>query len=597
MADYLALHWQALLTLAVLLAMFAMFVAERYPTEVVAIAGAAFLAAVGVLDPQAALTGFANPAPWTIAAMFILSGGLVRTGALNSFTRYVAARAEGNSVAVIAVFAAFVIVASAFMNNTPVVVMLIPVAVRLAETLGTTTSKLLIPLSYVTILGGMCTLIGTSTNLIVDGMLRAQGLPGFGLFAITPIGILLALAGILYLALAAPRMLPDRAGMAGFLQGKKSLKFFTEVAVPEGSPLAGRGVFEVDLFKRDGMRVIDVLRGDESLRREFPDVRLAEGDRVVLRTGVDELLGLKESRALNTVDTLSSRKTVTVEALIGPGCRLVGRALGKLRLRRRYGVYPLAVHRRNQNIAGMGRQLDDVVVRVGDTLLLEGAEEDIRRLAADVDLVDIAQPSERAYRRRHAPIVLAVLAGVVLVSALNLMPLFASAAIGVAVILLTRCIDAEEAFDFVNGRLLALILAMLAVGSALQSSGAAALVAQTVAPLLIGQPDWLIILSVFLVTSALTETVSNNAVAVAMTPVALGLAPALGVSHLPLVIAVMLAASCAFATPIGYQTNTLVYGPGGYRFTDFLKIGLPLNIGVGGLSSVLIPYFWPLSGG
>ncbi|MEL6235811.1 MAG: SLC13 family permease [Pseudomonadota bacterium] len=594
MEAFLLQHGPAVLTLAVLVAMFAMFVAERYPTEVVAIGGAAVLTATGVLDAEAALTGFANPAPWTIAAMFILSGGLVRTGALNSFTSYVAARAEGNRIAVLAVFAVFVLVASAFMNNTPVVVMLIPVAVRLAETLGTTSSKLLIPLSYVTILGGMCTLIGTSTNLIVDGMLRAEGLEGFGLFDITPIGILLALAGIGYLLIAAPRLLPDRAGMAGFLHGKKSLKFFTEVAVPEGSPIAGRGVFEVEHFKRDGMRVIDVLRGDESLRREFPDVTLAEGDRVVLRTGVEEILGLKENRALNTLDKLSSRKTVTVEALIGPGCRLVGRALGRLRLRRRYGVYPLAVHRRNQNIAGMGRQLDDVVVRVGDTLLLEGAEEDIRRLAADVDLVDIAQPTERAYRRRHAPIVLAVLACVVVSSALNLLPLFGAAAIGVAVILITRCIDAEEAFDFVNGRLLALILSMLAVGSALQSSGAAMLVADAVAPFLTGQPAWVIILSVFLFTSALTETVSNTAVAVVMTPVALGLAPALEISHQPLVVAVMLAASCAFATPIGYQTNTLVYGPGGYRFTDFIKIGLPLNLGVGVLSSLLIPLFWPL---
>ncbi|RMH51097.1 MAG: SLC13 family permease [Alphaproteobacteria bacterium] len=582
------------MTLGVIAAMFALFISERFPTEVVAIGGAATLLAAGVLDPRDALAAFSNSGPWTIAAMFILSGALVRTGALASFTGFVAARARGRRVAVLAFFALFTLVASAFMNNTPVVVMLIPVAIRLADAIGTPPSRLLIPLSYVTILGGMCTLIGTSTNLIVDGILRASGLPGLGLFEVTPLAVLLALAGIAYLVVAAPHLLPDRGGVTRLLSGRKNMKFFTEVAVPEGSPIAGRKVFEVDLFSRDGMRVIDVLRGDESLRRDFPDVTLAEGDRVVLRTGVDELLGLKDSKAVHTVDKLSSRKTVTVEALISPGCRLVGRSLGQLRLRRRYGVYPLAVHRRNQNIGGMGRQLDDVVIRVGDTLLLEGAPEDIERLAADVDLVDIAQPAARAYRRRHAPVVLAVLAAVVLLSALDVMSIFAASMIGVAVVLLTRCIDAEEAFEFVEGRLLALILAMLAIGGALESSGAVRLVIDWVAPLLVGQPGWLVVAAVFFLGSILTEVVSNNAVAVVLTPLALGLAQALGVSHMPLVIAVMLAASCSFATPIGYQTNTLVYGPGGYRFTDFLRIGVPMNLLIGVLASALIPMFWPL---
>ncbi|RMF36990.1 MAG: SLC13 family permease, partial [Alphaproteobacteria bacterium] len=382
--------------------------------------------------------------------------------------------------------------------------------------------------------------------------------------------------------------------MAGVLGGRKRLKFFTEVAIPEGSTLIGRRIDEVELFKRDGMRVIDVLRGDESLRREFPDVTLQAGDRVVLRTGVDEILGLQERPEVRPVDKLGSRKTVTVEALISPGCRLVGRSLGRLRLRRRYGVYPLAVHRRNQNIAGMGRALDDVVVRVGDTLLLEGTPEDIERLAADVDLVDIDRPAARAYRRRHAPLVLMVLAAVVLAGALEVVPLFAAAVIGVAAILMTRCIDAEEAFSFVDGRLLALIFAMLAIGTALESSGAVTLVVGAVSPALAGMPDWAVVAALFLFTSALTETVSNNAVAVVMTPVALGLADGLQLAYQPLVIAVMLAASCSFATPIGYQTNTLVYGPGGYRFTDFLRIGLPLNLIVAALASVLIPLIWPL---
>ncbi|MEL6679127.1 MAG: SLC13 family permease, partial [Pseudomonadota bacterium] len=260
-------------------------------------------------------------------------------------------------------------------------------------------------------------------------------------------------------------------------------------------------------------------------------------------------------------------------------------------LRRRYGVYPLAVHRRNQNL---GRQLDDVIVRVGDTLLLEGNPEDIQRLAQDVDLVNIAEPRERPFRRRHAPVVFAVLAGVVALATLGVAPIHVLGLLGVTVILVSRCIDAEEAFGFVDARLLALIFSMLAVGTGLQASGAVTLIADAVAPGLMVLPPMLLIWSVYLITSALTEMVSNNAVAVVVTPVAIGLAGALGIDPRPLVVAVMVAASASFATPIGYQTNTLVYGPGGYHFTDFVRIGLPLNVSLGLLSSLLIPVFWPL---
>jgi len=249
------------------------------------------------------------------------------------------------------------------------------------------------------------------------------------------------------------------------------------------------------------------------------------------------------------------------------------------------------VHRRNQNI---GRQLDDLVVRVGDTLLLEGTPEDIQRLAADMDMVDISKPSARAYRRSHAPIALGAMAGIVVLAGLGVAPIFLLALIAVAVILLARCIDAEEAFGFVDGRLLALIFSMLAVGAALEASGAVRLIVEAVSPLMAGLPPWLIVWAVYLLTSVLTELVSNNAVAVVVTPIAIGLAGALGVDPRPLVVAVMVAASASFATPIGYQTNMLVYGPGGYRFTDFMKVGIPLNLSVGIVASIVIPFIWPL---
>jgi di/tricarboxylate transporter len=377
--------------------------------------------------------------------------------------------------------------------------------------------------------------------------------------------------------------------MATLLSDRSKMKYFTEAVIPPDSNLIGRAVTGVKLFKREGVRLIDVLRGDLSLRRDLSNVVLQVGDRVVLRTKITELLSLQRNKSLRRVDQLSTVETTTVEVLITPGCKMVGRSLGQMRLRRRFGVYPLAVHRRNQNI---GWQLDDLVVRVGDTLLLEGAEADIQRLANDMGLIDVAKPSAQAYRRGRAPIAIAVIVGLVLLAAIGVAPIFLLSVLAVAMIFGVRAIDAEEAFSFIDGRLLALIFSMLAIGAALKASGAVDMIVNLFVPVMSHMPPFLVIWSIYLITSVLTELVSNNAVAVVVTPVAIGLADALGFDARPLVVAVMVAASASFATPVGYQTNMLVYGPGGYKFSDFTKVGLPLNLSIGILSSLLIPFIW-----
>ena len=583
-------NFEVVVSLILLIIMIVFFITEIVPIEVTALSTAVLMVILGILPSKEFLNILSNPAPWTIICMFVLSGALVRTGVLDKVGDFISSNTKKSPLFVIFLLIVITIILSAFINNTPVVLVLIPIVLKLANEMKISASKLLIPLSYLAIMGGMLTLVGTSTNLLIDGVAQSYDLEPFGMFEITPIAAVLAIIGVIYLFLFSSILLPERGSMSDILSGRDSMSFLTEVVIPRGSPLIDKISTETNIFNRDGMRVINILRNDNSLGSNFSDeISFKAGDRIVLRTQMDELISLKESNDLRMVDTLTSKQTITVETLVPPGCRIVGRSLGSLRLRRRFGVYALAIHRRNRNLS---KQLENVVIKVGDTLLIEGAIEDIQKMATDVDLVILAESNVRAYRRKHAPLVLSAFVGLILFSSLGLAPLFVLAITAVVFVLCSRCIDIEEAYEFIDGKILVLIFSMLAIGRSLELNGLISGLTNVVDPYLNFLPLFVIIWFLYFLTSVLTETISNNAVAVVITPFAITLASSLGYDPRAFIMVIMIAASASFATPIGYQTNTMVYAAGGYKFTDFIKVGLPLNLIFGIVTSIIITYMY-----
>ena len=580
---------QAVISLIILAGIFVGFMLERLPATVIAVVGACVYLALGILDSDAMYSVFSNSAPIVIGAMFVLSGALIRTGVIQRVADAIMKRAEKHPRLAIVEVLVGALIASAFLNNTPVVVVLVPIMLKLAEVTGVSAKKLLMPLSIVAVLGGTLTLIGTSTNLVVDGIVRDAGMERFGIFEITPIGLVTAASGMIGLALMW-WLLPADSPIKGPAGTHDAHQYLSELVLDEEDDLIGMTVEAFRDLPRTG-RIVGIRRASAVVRgAELENWILAPGDRLIVRVDGATLMTWREQGRfrLGIGSGEPAEGDMVVETMVASNHPAIGQRLIDIPFLQKIRARIIGLDRPAHQ---PGPDLASVRIRPADRLLVAGGPDEVEALRDNPHLIGADLAKVRAFRRGKAWIAIVCMLGVVTLAALNVLTIGVAAIIAIGVILVTRCIDSEEAWGTIDGDVLILIFAMLAVGLALENSGAVAMMVGWVKPSLADAPAWVLVFGIYFFALILSELLSNNAVAALMTPVTLAIAAELGVDPRPLVIALMIGASACFATPIGYQTNTIVYAAGDYRFIDFVKIGVPLNIITGVSTCLAIVFF------
>lgn len=588
--------FEIVFVLGVLCAAVVLFVTELISVELVALLVMILLVVSGIITPQEGLSGFGNEATVTIAAMFILSAGLFRTGAVN-IVGYVIGRLGRRSfwLAVI-VFMIVSGVISAFINNTAVVAIFLPVALSAAQSMKISPSKILMPLSYASIFGGCCTLIGTSTNLIVSSLAREHGQPAFSMFEFANVGLIFFVAGLLYMMFIGIRLIPERRPPGDVFQSFGTSDYITEIVFTSGSPFAGKRFSDIDFFDENEVEIIELIR-DQQVRRVLPQNTVEEGDILRIRctsaliNSIREIEGIMlrpEYKLSNGIQP--DEEKVIVEAVVAPYSILEGRSLKDINFKERFSAIVLALRHRGTLIK---TKLGRTILRSGDALLIQVPRHTIRQLRGNNAFVVVSEMGLPSFRRSKVIPALLIIAGVVAMAALEVLPISIAAIIGSLGMVFTGCINLEDAYKAIEWEVIFLLAGTLSLGVALEASGAAALLATALQSSVGAWGPVGVLALLYLVTLVLTEAMSNNATAALVTPIAIVSAQALEVSPRPFLIAVAFAASLAFMSPIGYQTHLMIYAPGRYRFVDFLRVGTPLNLLFWLLAVLLIPIFFP----
>lgn len=588
-----SLGWQGWVTLGITLVAFLINALTTLAAELIFLGALAVLMITGILDESAALNGFGNAGMITVGVLYIVVMGLQQTGALELVSQRLLGLPKNSWTAMLRLLLP-VSGLSAFLNNTPVVAMFIPVVGDWCRKLRISPSKLMIPLSYGAIFGGICTLIGTSTNLVVNGLLIDAQQPGLKIFDITAVGVPCAIAGITYLMVAQQWLLPDRKAVLDYDDDVR--QYTVEMVVPEGSPLIGKTIEQAGLRHLPGLYLGDIERSGRLLPAVDPGELLQAHDQLIFVGVVDSILDLHRFRgiqpATDQVFKLEIPRTerCLIEAVVAHTSPMVGQTIREGRFRTRYKAVVLAVARNGERLSG---KLGDIRLRPGDTLLLEASPNffEQQRISQDFYLISNIPDSE-PLRHEKAPLAIAILVAMVLLAAFGWMSMLNAAVVAAAAMLLTKCCSPTRALRSIEWSVLLVIAAALGIGRALESTGAAGAIASTLIGAA-GDSPWLALTVVYGITTLLTEVITNNAAAALMFPIGLALAERLGVSLMPFAIAIMMGASASFATPIGYQTNLMVYGPGGYKFTDFLRIGIPLNLLFWVVTVTVAPLVYP----
>ena len=600
-----ALSLEIVLTLLIASGALALFAWNRLRVDVVGLIVMAALIVTGLVTPQQGVSGFSNEAMVTVAAMFVLSAGLVRTGAVDLLGRWVARLAGASEARLLLISLALVIPLSAFVNNTPVVVVMIPMILGITRKVGIAPSRLFMPISFASQMGGTLTLIGTSTNLLVAGLALELGLERIGLFDITPPALVLAGVGVAYLLTIGRWLTPSRNPTTDLIASYELREYLTGLIVEEDSPLAGRTLRESRFGEQHGLQVIGIEREGERVSFPRGGAYVQANDLLLVRGKVADIARIGETEHLRIAGTqpelslaaLSDAKDETnpkrerlAEVIVPPRSPVIGSTVRSLNFRGRYGVPVLGIQRHGEPLHGA---LGSIALAAGDLLLVQANDGQLRRLHQGRDLALLGPIDLPARRRRKIKVAVPILAAVVLLAAFDVTTILVAAILGVVAMFLSGCITPEEAYREVDWMVLVLLGAIIPLGIAMQNTGTADFIALGVLRLTEPLGLYGLLAAFYLLTSLLTEMISNNATAVVLTPVAIGTAVALDVSPMPLVVAVMIAASNSYMTPIGYQTNTFIYGPGGYRFVDFVRVGGPLNVLMLVTATFAIPFFFP----